>query len=113
MSRLRVEILESIKPAIWNGWVSRANWGTIFQTTFWADRLCELWDCQPYFFVVKNGDVSLPTLVLLGFDIRSDRIVGEHISLSARVMDIARKLLGTRRRFMWFGQPCNFSRGHG
>jgi hypothetical protein len=111
MPGLKVEIRRSIDAALWNTWISGAQWGTIFQTTFWADRLRELWDCQPYFFLVNSGNFDLPTLVLLGFNVRSDLIVSEDTPLSARVKEIPRKLLGMRRRFQWFGQPGLVSSG--
>lgn len=106
---MRVEILRSAEPTVWNDWISQAEWGTICQTTFWSDRLSELWDCQPYFFIVSTGDGDLPALVLLGFDIHSDLIISEDTSFSTRIMEIPRKLLRTRRRFQWFGQPALIS----
>ncbi len=105
-SRFTVEMLRSVKAEVWNAWISQASGGTIFQTTFWADRLCELWDCHPYFFVVRHRNADLPTLVLLGFDIHSDLIIGKHTTLTMRFVDKARKVLAMNRRFQWFGLPA-------
>jgi len=101
-----VEILRSVSPSVWNSWVSKAEAGTLFQTTFWSDRLCELWDCRPFFFVVRRCGFDLPALVLLGFDIHSDLIVSDSTPVSLRLTESIRKLLGIRRRFQWFGQPA-------
>jgi hypothetical protein len=101
-----VETLTSVDASVWNGWVSQAALGTLFQTTFWSNRLGELWDCHPYFFVVRRHGVDLPALVLLGFDVRSDLIASEGTPVIFRFAESVRKLLGMRRRFQWFGQPA-------
>jgi len=104
---LNVEVLRSVEPALWNSWVSRAECGTLFQTTFWAEKVSELWDCQPYFIVVRgdNQTIDQPTLVLVGFDIRSD-FINEGVSVITGFKESAFKHLGSRRRFQWFGQPA-------
>lgn len=108
MSQLSVEILESVDPTLWNSWVSRAEFGTIFQTTFWADKVSDLLDCRPYFFVVRheNQPLDQPALVLVGFDIRSDFISDKHTPRSTFFRELAYKFLGMRRHFQWFGQPA-------
>ncbi len=79
----------------------------MFQTTFWADKVCGLLDCQPYFFVVRrdNRTIDQPALVLVGFDIRSD-FINEGVPIIARLKDLAFKYLRSRRRFQWFDQPA-------
>jgi len=106
MSQFRVETTSRVEAKEWNAWVSKASWGTIFQTSFWADRLCELWDCQPYFFTVYSKSVNVPVLALLGFDIRSDVVRDKHVQLIRRLENSARKIQGKYRRFQWFGQPA-------
>ena len=94
-------------PAKWNDWIAETEWGTLFQTTFWADRLCELWDSKPYYFVVHRRDSDHPVLLLLGMDVRSDLIpIGQTnpINPVVRIADAIQNSLGARR-FQWFGQP--------
>lgn len=104
--RFQVNVFTRESPAEWNGWVSEAEWGTLFQTTFWADRLCELLDCQPCYFVVRRHDSDHPSLLLLGFHVRAELTGSEGQTLMARVGQQIRKALGKHRHFQWFGQPA-------
>ena len=104
MTQLRVETTGSIQQEEWNTWISKAGWGTIFQTTFWADRLTELRDCAPYFITVSE-DERRPILKLLGFDVRSDKIRQENEHLFSRLKSSAPSIRRPRR-FQWFGEPA-------
>jgi hypothetical protein len=106
MAQFETQIASSFQPTEWNAWISKADQGTIFQTSFWADRLCELWDCTPYYFTLSRA-ADLPVLMLLGFDIRSDEIRQENVHLVSNLKNTVFKNWRKKyRRFQWFGQPA-------
>ena len=103
---LTVDVFDGDSPAGWNTWVSAALWGTLFQTTFWADRLCELWDCRPVYFVVRGEGEALPTLILQAMEVRSDHAADERRPLKSRLKEVIARLRERGHRLQWFGQPA-------
>jgi hypothetical protein len=110
MAQFRVEVNESVDAQKWDALVSKANWGTVGQTTFWADRLVALWNCKPYFYTVFST-IDVPVLLLVGFDISSYLIRDQSGQFIERLKDHARRGLGRGNKFQWFGQPALLDHG--
>ena len=93
----------------WNRLVRESGSGSIEHTTMWADRLCELLECDPYYFTAYSTDTGEPAALLLGFDVRSAAARGEPFSPIRWARERARRLTGRARRFAWYGVPVTLA----
>ena len=100
----------SIDADEWNQRVRESGSGSLEHTTTWADRLCELLECDPHYFTVHSADTGEPAALLLGFDVRSSAVRGEPFSPTGWARERARRLTGRARRFVWYGMPVTLAR---
>ena len=62
-----LNISKKTKPLEWNKWVSESPDGSLFQTTYWADRLIELLGYEPRYLTLHNEHNPEPVALLLYF----------------------------------------------
>lgn len=89
-------------PSKWNEWVASSPNATLFQTTYWADRLVDLLGFEPKYLTLHERNNPVPVALLLYFRAAYNHLYYWKKPFGGIVLAILKRLVPV---YLWHGGP--------